>query len=319
MTIDTAFFTIHSGLTNQKRNTYGECLQMNNYPYHINPNTNRANKCYKPSECRFGISNDEHYATAAAALAARDEKVAVKQLREASLQYYRAHDTHLNEMVTQVQEQRAEFAETLQDLISKSGAEVTDSMTPRQVLKKVEAADKDNNLTESINEARMVLRDINRDSRNARKTDSEYTGWTRYFEAEDGTIHSDSTHLAHAMNWKGESDRTWLVNLSGKTLEEVIEKAGPNLCSECFTEATETAKKTSKPRRRSKIHCKGSGTDHFDQETAELNGPEGNFATCNDCGQKITVNLTGKLRLHRKENVRTGTSLKNQEPVLQDA
>jgi len=294
-------------------------IEMNNYPYHINPNTNRANKCYKPGDCRFNISQDEHYATATEALAARDEKTAAQQLHEASLQYYRAHDKHINELYSQVQEERVDFAETLQDLVTKAGIEVTNSMTPREVLKKIEASEKAEDLQDSINEARVTLRGINRESRLARKADSDYSGWARYFESEDGTIHSNRTHQSNTSNWRGDSDRTWLVDLSGKTIEEVIEKAGPNLCSECFTNADDSAKKTSKNRRRSKIHCKGSNTEHFDRETADLGNAGGNTAICNDCGQKITVNLTGKLRLHRKENVRTGTSAKAQERTLQDA
>lgn len=46
------------------------------WPYHVNPETGRANKCYKVDRCRFGIPADQHYATAAEALAHAPEKVA---------------------------------------------------------------------------------------------------------------------------------------------------------------------------------------------------------------------------------------------------
>lgn len=45
---------------------------MTQYPYHINPETGRPNKCYKVDNCRFGIPADQHYATREEAVAARD-------------------------------------------------------------------------------------------------------------------------------------------------------------------------------------------------------------------------------------------------------
>lgn len=44
------------------------------WPYHVNPETGRANKCYKVDRCRFGIPADQHYATAAEALAHAPQK-----------------------------------------------------------------------------------------------------------------------------------------------------------------------------------------------------------------------------------------------------
>jgi hypothetical protein len=43
--------------------------ETKNWPYHVNPETGRANKCYNVDRCRFGIPADQHYATAAEALA----------------------------------------------------------------------------------------------------------------------------------------------------------------------------------------------------------------------------------------------------------
>lgn len=63
------------------------------WPFHLNPETGRANKCYKVDRCRFGIPVDQHYATAAEALAhapnkdntavAAPEKVPAKRGRPA--------------------------------------------------------------------------------------------------------------------------------------------------------------------------------------------------------------------------------------------
>lgn len=44
------------------------------WPYHVNPETGRANKCYKVNNCRFGIPADQHYETAAEALAHAPKK-----------------------------------------------------------------------------------------------------------------------------------------------------------------------------------------------------------------------------------------------------
>lgn len=56
------------------------------YPYHINPQTRRANKCYNVARCRFGIPVEEHYETAQEALAARDAREAAVAKVDATAQ-----------------------------------------------------------------------------------------------------------------------------------------------------------------------------------------------------------------------------------------
>lgn len=54
---------------NDNDNTNNDATNAVAWPYHVNPETGRANKCYKVDRCRFGIPADQHYATAAEALA----------------------------------------------------------------------------------------------------------------------------------------------------------------------------------------------------------------------------------------------------------
>lgn len=61
--------TTASTTENMNDNANNDTTNAVAWPFHVNPETGRANKCYKVDRCRFGIPADQHYATAAEALA----------------------------------------------------------------------------------------------------------------------------------------------------------------------------------------------------------------------------------------------------------
>jgi hypothetical protein len=83
-----------------------------NWPYHVNPETGRANKCYKVDNCRFGIPADQHYATAAEALAHAPAKDAakVKGTRKADREEVVVEDTAATETTAEAEAPAAETA-----------------------------------------------------------------------------------------------------------------------------------------------------------------------------------------------------------------
>lgn len=52
--------------------------------YHINPETGRSNKCYAEQQCRFGLSREEHYGSAAEARGAYEMSMASETIPTSS-------------------------------------------------------------------------------------------------------------------------------------------------------------------------------------------------------------------------------------------
>lgn len=124
--------------------------------------------------------------------------------------------------------------------------------------------------------------------------------WSRFFLVTS----SDGGHIHSSMSCSTCNVRTqfhWYPEFSGMTMTEAIaawDKRGSAeiLCSVCFPEAPVARTVAQVP----DTQCPGSLTFNYDRKTARLGYYSGNFATCNDCGQVITVTKSNKLRKHDK-------------------
>lgn len=124
--------------------------------------------------------------------------------------------------------------------------------------------------------------------------------WSRFFlvtSSDGGHIHSSM----HCSTCKPTTQYAWYPEFSGMTMTEAIaewDKRGSSeiLCTVCFPEApvARTVPQVAD------TQCPGSGTFDYDRATARLRYAYGKAATCNHCGQRITVSSTGKMRKHDK-------------------
>lgn len=122
---------------------------------------------------------------------------------------------------------------------------------------------------------------------------NEYTGWTRFFLVEH--IHnSRSCHTLRPTTRIG-----WLPSVSGLTEAEAVKEHGATLCTVCFPSAP--VELTTKPVDESV--CTGSGKFVNRELKHRLGYYSGNYGTCEDCGQIVTVvGQNGvKLRKHKKQ------------------
>lgn len=124
-------------------------------------------------------------------------------------------------------------------------------------------------------------------------------GWSRFFlvVSSEGHVHS-SMHCSTCTN---RTQFRWMPDQSGLTMDEAIaawDKRGSAeiLCTVCFPNAPVARTEFQVP----DTQCPGSLTFHYDRATARLGYYSGNHATCNDCGQVITVTKSNKLRKHDK-------------------
>lgn len=144
--------------------------------------------------------------------------------------------------------------------------------------------------------------------------EAEFTrrgGWTRAFlcTANDGHVHKDRACSTTRLTTKF----MWLIDFAGKDEEEVVAAAGCIACTVCFPSAPvsvlaqattifaspEAKAKAEKKAAAEASKCKGSLTFNYDRSTARLGYCAGNAATCDDCGQRITVTSSYALRTHQ--------------------
>jgi hypothetical protein len=116
-------------------------------------------------------------------------------------------------------------------------------------------------------------------------------GWTRYILVPGGHLH----HYAGCPSLHpGRTQIVLLCEASGKTDEQVVETYNYTACTKCFPDAPVVPQSTLKPG-----ECEGSRTYRYNRETARLGFYSGNSATCDCCGQRITVTTSNKLRGHK--------------------
>lgn len=126
--------------------------------------------------------------------------------------------------------------------------------------------------------------------------------WSRFYmvQAKNGHIHSSMDCQTCNRNLKATSF-AWLTDLSGLSEKEAVAMYGAILCTVCFPSAplewtngyeVEAAKKKA-------AQCPGSGT-YLDSSQPHRKGYySGNWGTCPDCGDKVTLTKNLNLRAHK--------------------
>jgi hypothetical protein len=377
------------------------------WPYHVNPETGRANKCYKVDRCRFGIPADQHYATAAEALAhapAKDagtakapakEKVtrkprtpratkaakavepqgaevaseplaevvseapaapakrrgrprknplpaektspvdelfgAAEQVAQAEVPTAEAqasekvageptvaktadgilkgkdildaqkHDTKVNKLYIQREEQQALLTGNLRTLAHRMGINLKKRIDPDKVIARAEASTDPDRIKKYLDWAKENLAAVEDAQQKIEKLDKNYTGWARYFIVPGGHIHTSTQCRTCNHSWEHPTQFEWLTTFSGEQLEDVVKQHGAVLCTVCFPEApldwTNYFDRLAEEKK--KTQCSGSATWDYDLDTARLGQPSGNYGICEHCGEQISITSTGKLRAHR--------------------
>jgi hypothetical protein len=122
---------------------------------------------------------------------------------------------------------------------------------------------------------------------------NEYTGWTRFFLVE----HIHNSRACHTL--RPTTRIGWLPSVSGLTEAEAVKEHGATLCTVCFPSApVELTTKQSDP-----SVCAGSGKFVNRDLPNRMGFYTGNWATCEDCGERVTVPSNGvKLRKHKNPN-----------------
>ncbi|MEU6362187.1 hypothetical protein [Streptomyces albidoflavus] len=121
-------------------------------------------------------------------------------------------------------------------------------------------------------------------------------GWSRFFLVmnDNGHIHStDSPGMCGSL--RPTTRINWLPDLSGMTVEEAVTKFEHNLCSRCFPGAPVEYRERQRPAE-ADDRCKGSGS--YVELTAEQARRVSKFAACPECGRKVAVTSTWKIRKH---------------------
>lgn len=125
----------------------------------------------------------------------------------------------------------------------------------------------------------------------AEKLDKElYKGWNRFFLVEH--IHSNM----HCSSFRPTTRVAWLPNVSGLTEAEAVKEHGATLCTICFPSAP--TELTTKPV--DETICSGTGS-YLDRDKPHRVGYySGNWGTCPECGEQVTLTSARKLRKHKR-------------------
>lgn len=427
MTTETTVENVNDNATNDDNATNAVA-----WPYHVNPETGRANKCYKVDRCRFGIPADQHYATAAEALAhapakeggsakapakekvtskakakevaaaeapakpakkrgrptkaeaaakaaaaaaeaenggaevnseplaeiaseapaapakkrgrprknpapapvdelfgaaeevAKTEVIATEAstpqevageptvkntsdgiLTGQALLDAQKHDTKVNKLYVQREEQQALLTGNLRTLAHRMGLNLKKRIDPDKVIARAEASTDPDRIKKYLDWAKENLAAVEDAQAKIEKLDKNYTGWARYFIVPGGHIHTSTQCRTCNHSWEHPTQFEWLTTFSGEKLEDVVKQHGAVLCTVCFPEApldwTNYFDRLAEEKK--KTQCAGSATWDYDLDTARLGQPSGNYGVCEHCGEQISITSTGKLRAHRSPAV----------------
>lgn len=121
--------------------------------------------------------------------------------------------------------------------------------------------------------------------------------WTRFYLVDNNGGHIHSSMGCQTCNKRGRATRFgWLPLLSGQTEAEAVAAHGAILCTVCYPSAP-----LAWTDRRDDSVCTGTGK--FFNRDLPHRGPHfysGNWATCEDCGEQVTMVKSGKIRKHKK-------------------
>lgn len=121
--------------------------------------------------------------------------------------------------------------------------------------------------------------------------DTEYTGWTRFFLVKH--IHNTT----RCSSFRATTRVGWLPKVSGLTEVEAVAEYGQTLCTICFPSAPTELTTQQAPA----DQCSGSGRA-INWDLPHRKGYySGNWATCSDCGQQVSItNNSFRIRKHKK-------------------
>lgn len=126
--------------------------------------------------------------------------------------------------------------------------------------------------------------------------------WSRFFLVNNNGGHIHSSMDCSTCNKMGQlTSFGWLPELSGETEEQAVAAHGAILCTVCYpsapvswTNAHEVAAEAKKA-----TQCKGSGS-YLNRDLKHRVGyVAGNWATCETCGDPVTLTKSFKLRAHK--------------------
>lgn len=120
---------------------------------------------------------------------------------------------------------------------------------------------------------------------------NEYTGWSRFFLVQH--IHNSRS----CSSFRPTTRIGWLPSVSGLTEAEAVKEHGATLCTICFpTAPVELTTKQADP-----SVCTGSGKFINRELEHRMGFYTGNWATCEDCGERVTVR-SGSVKLQKHKN-----------------
>lgn len=117
-----------------------------------------------------------------------------------------------------------------------------------------------------------------------------YDGWSRFFLVEH--IHSNP----HCSSFRPTTRITWLPSVSGLTEAEAVKEHGATLCTICFPSAP--TELTTKPV--DETVCPGTGSNLDREKPHRVGYYSGNWGTCPECGEQVTLTSARKLRKHKR-------------------
>lgn len=122
---------------------------------------------------------------------------------------------------------------------------------------------------------------------------SLYTGWARYYVCQH--IH---THRCSGLKYN--SVLSWVPELAGKTVDEMIQEHGHNVCTICVPDApchpAYVASEKAKAEKDAAETCPGSG-QHVGFPTGR--SARARWARCPSCGKGMARTQNGCLRKHK--------------------
>jgi hypothetical protein len=122
-------------------------------------------------------------------------------------------------------------------------------------------------------------------------------GWTRFFLVAGGHIHKDMN--CSTCNKNGQLTQFgWLPALSGKTEAEAVAEHGAVLCTVCYPSAPVEWTNKYELEQAAKVAAKCPGKRDYNAPS-RTGYVYGNWATCDTCGEHVTITSAGNLRSHK--------------------